>query len=108
MAVSPKEIRAADGKVAILWSDGHAGQYRARELRLACKCAACVDEWTNEKLVRDDLVPAQLKPAGIEVVGNYALHFTWSDGHSTGIFTYDYLRQICACDPCREARSFHV
>jgi ATP-binding protein involved in chromosome partitioning len=31
----------------------------------------------------------------IEVVGNYALAFYWSDGHSTGIYSYEHLRKLC-------------
>jgi DUF971 family protein len=104
----PQQIKALEGNVSILWSDAHQSAYKARDLRLACRCAACVDEWTHEPLVNPDRVPPQLKPTAIEVVGNYALHFRWSDGHDTGIYTYDYLRDVCACDACRAGRTFNV
>lgn len=108
MKTFPREVRSSEGQLRIVWNDGHEGRYAARDLRMACRCAACVDEWTHERLIRDELIPAQVKPSTIEVVGNYALHFGWNDGHSTGIFSYDYLRELCACDLCRSGRSFHV
>jgi DUF971 family protein len=90
----PKEIKAAEGDIKIAWNDGHESVYSGRVLRLACRCAACVDEWTHETLVKPDQIPAVVKPVKIDVVGNYALHFTWSDGHNTGIYSYDYLRSL--------------
>ena len=90
------------------WSDGHLGRYAARDLRLACRCAGCVDEWTHQSLIREDHVPQDVKPTAIQVMGNYALHIDWSDGHNTGIYSYDYLREVCACDECKAKRSFAV
>src|SRR5579862_6677378 len=101
----PKSIAAKEGQMAIQWSDSHHSQYRSRDLRLACRCAACVDEWTHESLVNAGAIPEQINPTAIEVVGQYALHFSWSDGHNTGIYTYDYLRQICGCAECKKGRS---
>ena len=52
----------------------------------------------------------ELKPArsydvrALQVVGNYALQATWSDGHSAGIYSWQYLRRICPCPACRKAR----
>ena len=105
---TPQAINAKGAVIAITWSDGHASRYDARDLRLACRCAACVDEWTHISLIKPDLIPQNLTPKGIEVMGSYALHFDWSDGHSTGIYTYDYLREVCACDECKAKRSFNV
>ena len=104
----PKQIKSEEGRIAIEWSDGHQSKYVARELRLACRCAGCVDEWTHQSLIKPDLVPPTLKPKAIEVMGNYALHFDWSDGHNTGIYTYDFLREVCSCDECKAKRTFAV
>jgi DUF971 family protein len=104
----PQEIKTSNGIVTILWSDRHHSRYEARELRLGCRCAGCVDEWTHESLIKADRIPQTLTPKAIEVMGNYALHFDWSDGHNTGIYTYDYLREVCACDECKTKRSFAV
>ncbi len=90
----PKEIKATDGNISIVWSDGQASTYSGRQLRLACRCAACVDEWTHQVMIQPERIPAVVKPEKIDVVGNYALHFTWSDGHNTGIYSYDYLRSL--------------
>jgi DUF971 family protein len=101
----PKSVKATDGTIAIVWSDNHASAYSGRGLRLACRCAACIDEWTHEVIIQPNQVPEVVKPQTIDVVGSYALHFTWSDGHSTGIYSYDYLRDLCECTECRPARS---
>ena len=45
-------------------------------------------------------IPASLERLHVEPVGNYALNFRWSDGHSTGIYTFEYLRKICPCSQC--------
>ena len=104
----PSEIKSLGDTIAILWSDKHQGRYAARDLRLACRCAACVDEWTHQSLIKPDLVPRGIKAKGIDIMGNYALHFDWSDGHNTGIYTYDFLREVCGCDECLAKRSFAV
>ena len=108
MKAAPQEIKASGSIITIRWNDGHTGRYEGRDLRLACRCAGCVDEWTHQNLVQPDRVPLEVKPKAIEVMGNYALHFDWSDGHNTGIYTYDYLREVCACDECKKKRSFNV
>ena len=48
--------------------------------------------------------PGPVEPASIAPVGNYAISFAWTDGHSTGIYRFDFLRQICPCDECRGKR----
>lgn len=108
MAVTPRHIKSSDQEVRIVWSDGHESRYDPRALRLACQCAACVDEWTRENRIRVDQIPAQIKAKAIDVVGNYALQFQWSDGHATGIYGYDFLREMCGCDACRKPREFDV
>ena len=47
------------------------------------------------------------KPAArltnVETVGRYAVRLFWADGHSTGLYSFDYLREICSCPECRQA-----
>jgi len=105
---APKEIKVADGQLLILWNDGHASRTALRDVRLACRCAACVDEWTHQSLLVPERIPADIKPTAIDVVGAYAVHITWSDNHSTGIYSYDNLRVLCNCDDCRKVRNFDV
>jgi ATP-binding protein involved in chromosome partitioning len=83
--------QASDDALGILWGDGRTTFHRARELRLACPCAACADEWTREKLPSLERVPPDVRPVAIRSVGRYALQPEWSDGHRTGIFTFREL-----------------
>jgi DUF971 family protein len=46
----------------------------------------------------------RLKMLRVEPVGAYAIRIDWSDGHNTGIYTFDHLRSLCQCDACRAAR----
>jgi DUF971 family protein len=41
------------------------------------------------------------KMVNIEPVGNYAIRIVWNDGHSAGIYSWDYLRSLCRCDSCK-------
>jgi len=84
----------------VRWSHGHQGRHRVRALRMACRCAQCVDEWTGEPRLSEDSVPADVRPVKIEPVGLYGLSFEWSDGHSTGIYTYETLAELCECAQC--------
>ncbi len=108
MKPAPQEIKSSSDGLLIRWNDGHQGYYAGRDLRMACRCAACIDEWSHESLLKPELIPKDIKPKKIDVVGSYALHIDWSDGHSTGIYTYDYLREICSCDECKTSRHFAV
>jgi DUF971 family protein len=78
----------------ITWNDGAVHEYRARELRLACPCAACIEEGTGRALLDANRVPQWLTMLAVEPVGRYALNFTFSDGHHTGIFSWERLRGL--------------
>jgi DUF971 family protein len=90
--------------LAITWGDGHESVYDVRALRMACGCAACVDEWTGEERLDDATVPADVAPVRIQPVGRYAIQIDWSDGHATGIYPFRRLRALCRCDDCVAAR----
>lgn len=110
---TPKRLNLKrDEKLEIEWSDGHACLYTIAYLRAMCPCAQC-------KIVREGEQKAKKKPlltilpgnyakpltaVGAELVGNYALRIDWSDSHGSGIYSFDYLRQICPKrDPAAEA-----
>lgn len=82
--------------IQIAWDDGFTGVLPYLLLRDSCPCAQCVDEWSRERKRGIPLPKAgrgyELKKMGY--VGNYAIEFTWGDGHSTGIFTFEYLRNL--------------
>jgi ATP-binding protein involved in chromosome partitioning len=97
----PAEIRQ-DGPrgLAITWGDGHRSRFDVRELRLACGCAVCVDEWTGEGRLDPGAVPEDVVPRSIQPVGRYAIQIDWSDGHQSGIYPFARLR---ALDPTDQA-----
>ena len=86
--------RLGDATLIITWNDGRRSSYDLRALRLACPCAACVNEWTGEKMLRPAQVPEGVKPYRLFSVGRYAIGIAWSDGHDTGIYAHDYLRRL--------------
>ena len=89
--------QAGPDRLRIVWKDGHESVYPVRLLRLACRCARCIEEGTGQPLLREDDVPMDVKPVNISPVGRYALQFSWSDGHDTGIYTFENLRALCPC-----------
>lgn len=104
MTATPTQLKQlAPDTLGITWSDGHESRYPVRRLRLECRCANCVDEWTREKLIREENVPHDIRPRRIDSVGRYALSIVWSDGHSTGIYPFEQLRILCECNECKKA-----
>ncbi len=81
-------------RLRIRWEDGAVHEYVPREVRLLCPCAGCVDEMTGVRTLRPEMVDDGVYPTAIHYVGRYALQFVWSDGHSTGIYTWEYLREL--------------
>jgi DUF971 family protein len=94
--------RLSDG-VSIEWDQaGHVWLYPAWELRLACPCAGCVEEMTGRALLNPASVALDVRPVSLELVGSYGLRIRWSDGHDTGIYTFEQLRKRCGCPRCRQ------
>ncbi len=92
---TPTGIRQQDARtLAITWADGHESRLDVRELRLACGCAVCVDEWTGEERLEPASVPDDVRPLRIEPVGRYAIQIEWSDGHASGIYPFKRLREL--------------
>lgn len=102
----PKLIgrKAERGDFLIQWDAGHEGIYRARMLRLACPCAACREEMTGRPLLDPARVPEDIDGVAVELVGQYGIRIDWSDGHNTGIYTYEMLRRMCPCEKCAAER----
>jgi DUF971 family protein len=67
-----------------------------RELRCACKCAACIDEFTGALVLQKDKVPADVRPTTIAPQGNYAVAVTWSDGHKSSIYPFTLVAEVAA------------
>lgn len=97
----PQEISQPDPKtIAIQWRDGHQSRFGARDLRILCPCANCVHEITQERLLKPETIPEGLFAKDIQLVGRYGVEFFWSDGHSSGIYTYEFLKKNCPCPAC--------
>jgi DUF971 family protein len=113
VAITPEKVRVllTEGKgLEIDWQDGHQSAWTFAWLRDACPCASCVDERKNEgrkigqgRPKSADLLPMYkplAKPQSAHAVGRYALQFNWLDGHSAGIYSWDFLRRNCQCREC--------
>jgi DUF971 family protein len=91
---TPSEIALDKGVLAVAWSDGHRTRFPLRLLRERCPCAGCVDEWTGKRTVDPQTIPADIRPLEMTPVGRYAVQIGWSDGHSTGIYSWDLLLKL--------------
>ena len=85
------KLKRADGLLEITWSPDEVVCYKIRAVRCACSCAACVDEHTGERKLNVDAVPDDIGITDMQLVGNYAVQFTFTDGHETGIYSWDHL-----------------
>ena len=110
MSAHPTSITAdrTSGELNITWKDGHSSIYSFSLLRFTCPCAECrgghdnmggdpppeVFDMPLEDSQRTHLV-------SIEGIGSYAVSPRWEDGHSAGIYNWNYLRALCPCDECR-------
>jgi DUF971 family protein len=102
--ITPKRIVASRSKgvLSIDWSDGVSCDYPISGLRAACPCAECRgghDEMgkpgSPEMLDIPVINKASTELERIEQVGNYAIQLYWKDGHSFGIYSWSYLRELC-------------
>lgn len=96
-------VTVGDQEFLITWEDGHRSLYNFVSLRLQCPCAGCSDEWTGKRLIDPAKISQNIKLQAYDPVGRYAFRFRWSDGHQTGIYGFQFLRQICPCGACAPA-----
>ena len=101
----PHAIERRDDGVLIEWNAEHRALYPARELRVACPCASCVDEMSGREILNPATVPPDVRPLSLALVGAYGLRVQWSDGHGTGIYTFQRLLAACPCADCRARRA---
>ncbi len=109
MVFFPKSIKlSAPGGIGIRWSDEHQSVYPYDYLRKKCPCAACRDHPPEVKTEVDPLPiygKGPIKATGADPIGNYAIQLHWNDGHSSGIYTFAFLREICPCQGCQGEKS---
>ena len=85
------------------WNDGARTRLSAKTLRGSCPCAVCVDEWTNQRRHDPDKTANTTTLQAVQPVGNYAFNLAFSDSHSTGIFTWQHLRELSEQHPATPA-----
>ncbi len=103
----PEQVTADRNQrlLIINWDDGHESRYPFAGLRAVCPCVECrgghqnMGQPSDPALVRDT-PPSDITLDGLEAVGAYALQIQWGDGHSTGIYSWEMLRNICPCELC--------
>lgn len=100
MAAKPTGVKADKSEriLTITWEDGRISRYPFAGLRAACPCVSCKGGHANMGGPADPALVRDTPDSGVTVnnlqaVGAYALQFFWSDGHDSGIYTWDYLRQ---------------
>ncbi len=96
MRAAPTDIKLkrAEGILEVIWSDEEPRRYRIRQLRCKCACAGCVDEMTGVRTLDVNAVPDDISITNMQLVGNYAVKFVFSDGHDTGIYAWDRLYEM--------------
>jgi DUF971 family protein len=100
MNVQPTKLElAAPDRLRIAWSDGQVREYAVRELRDNCPCATCreVRNAAPAPTLFPIVTDADIRPlriAAMKPVGNYAYSIDFSDGHNTGIYTLESLREL--------------
>ena len=98
MSLTPQALRALKdvGAFEITWSDGTSYRLPFKFVRSECPCAECVHEITGERIIKPEWIPDDICPTELSYAGNYALKITWSDRHSSGIFTWERLHSLCS------------
>ena len=98
MEIYPTKLtRQGDSSLAIEWSDGQRRVYSIAQLREQCPCATCREQRSAPPPLLPVLKPQAARPltlVGMKPVGNYAYSIEFSDGHDTGIFTFERLREL--------------
>jgi DUF971 family protein len=100
--------------VDIEWNDSHKSHYSFPYLRDACPCAMCDDKRkksgrkfgeTPKSTTALPMFKPSPKPLKAEAVGKYAIKFNWNDGHELGIYSWNFLRDVCPCEECTATRA---
>ena len=97
-------VPVGESEILITWDDEHRSLYRAYALRSSCPCAQCVDENTGELLLDPRKIPIDIKVLQTIPIGRYAMRFNFNDGHNTGLYSFELLRNLCPCDGCRSRK----
>jgi DUF971 family protein len=97
MRLEPTNIQQIGNELAIRWNDGTESYFNLEFLRRACPCAACggePDVLGNVSRPRISHTGQSFQLTGFDLVGGYAVQPRWADGHSSGIYSFTYLRRL--------------
>src|SRR5262245_53612227 len=100
MTPQPRELKLiSPDRLRIVWGDDQVREYTIRELRDNCPCATCLEKRVGAKPA--ELLPIMrveeaqpLRITKMEPLGHYAYGIEFSDGHDTGLFTLELLREL--------------
>ena len=96
--MSPVDIQPIGNELAIKWEDGSESFVPLEKLRRHCPCAGCrgeMDVMGNVyKGPERPLTTESFKLRRLVNVGTYAVQPVWGDGHSSGLFSFDYLKRV--------------
>jgi len=100
MATAPTNIRVlkSEGVLELAWDNGTSHRFPFRFLRGECPCAACVNEFTGERMLDPTTLPEDIAPVEMNLSGNYALKVTWSDQHMTGLYSWEHFERLTSHD----------
>ena len=99
MQLTVTNLQLIGDELAVAWSDGLESFIKLEPLRRHCPCAGCGGEPDVLGYVEKPKVtytPDSFRLRSHQFVGGYAWQPTWQDGHSTGIYSFDYLRRLAA------------
>ena len=97
------DVERARG-VVVTWEDGHVSRFGLEDLRVRCPCARCRGlREMGQAAWPVPGAPEELRIVSAEQVGNWGLNLHWNDGHTTGIYAWEALRDWCACEECNAA-----
>lgn len=99
----PLDIQQIGEELAIKWEDGTESYVRLESLRRYCPCAGCKGEMdvmgNLYKGPETPLTSAAFKLRDLKTIGGYALQPVWADGHSSGLYSFEYLRKVADAAP---------
>jgi DUF971 family protein len=94
----PTDIQTIGQELAIKWDDGTESFISLEKLRRHCPCAGCAGErdimGNVYKAPEKPLTAAAFQLRRMQNVGGYAIQPVWADGHSTGLYSFDYLQRL--------------
>lgn len=96
--MKPISIKVNKGMLEITWSNNTSSVLKLTYLRDECPCAGCKGETilfrTFKAAPKSPPTEDTYKIKSITPVGDYAIQIAWKDGHDTGIYSWDYLKEL--------------